>query len=228
MSGRTVEISGMLEPGMWDYNDLHFLSGKFPRLHQEPIATVARDGYDAWSITLNSLHGTYLETSAHMLEHGVTVDQVPLADLFKPAAICHVPDKQPRQLITAADLQAYCPPIQAGDALLIDCGWGRMWNQPGFVADCPNYARDALQWILDQPITLIGVDVPCIEPYDADATMEEDVGSLLGPICEKGLILLAPVAHLHDVRSDRGRLIAFPLAVRGVSSAPCRAVVIEE
>jgi kynurenine formamidase len=41
----------------------------------------------------------------------------------------------------------------------------------------------------------------------------------------KGILLLAPLVNLDTVQSQRGELIALPLATEGASGAPCRAIL---
>ena len=51
---------------------------------------------------------------------------------------------------------------------------------------------------------------------------------MLVPLFQRGILLLAPLVNLDQIRAPRGRLIALPLNIRAVSGAPCRAVFSED
>ena len=69
-----------------------------------------------------------------------------------------------------------------------------------------------------QPISLLGVDVPCIEAYWSTAESGEKAGTVLIPLFQKGILLLGPLVNLDIVRAERGELVALPLKVDGVWS----------
>ena len=125
------------------------------------------------------------------------------------------------------------PEIAPGDALLIDTGWWRMWNKPGYVIDSPNFTSGALEWILEKKISILAVDATCIEA--AWIGEEEDraepgleKGGLLGALFKAGALLAAPVVNLGALKEDRGILMCMPLKVKGTSGAPARIVFISE
>ena len=74
-----------------------------------------------------------------------------------------MPRKGPGKVMRGAELAANCPPVQPGDALLIECGWGGRWGEADYVTGSPAYHVDCLPWFLAQPFAIPGVDVPCIE-----------------------------------------------------------------
>ena len=138
-----------------------------------------------------------------------------------------MPRKGPGEVIHCAELEANCPPVQPGDALLIECGWGGRWSEPDYVTGSPAYHIDCLPWFMAQPFAILGVDVPCIESARSRPDGAEETGNMLTPILAKGVLLLAPLVNLDQVTAPRGQLIALPLNIRGVSGAPCRAVFVE-
>jgi kynurenine formamidase len=121
----------------------------------------------------------------------------------------------------------HAPQVAKGDALLLATGWGAIWNKPGYVLQCPNMKRNALDWVLAQPISIFGVDIPCIEAsWSEDDPAEK--GSLLKELFRKDILLLGPLVSLESTRSNTGTLVCLPLKLKGTSGAPCRAVFIEE
>jgi arylformamidase len=225
---RWIDLSGPLFEGMWSYNVLYSSSTTLPELEITKVATLERSGWEAHQFVLSSISGTYLETSAHLVEGDPALDNYTLSDFIRPAVVCHVPRKGARQLIRRAELEAHCPPVEDGDALLIECGWGTEWRSSNFVTDGPSFHPDCLPWLLEQPFSLLGVDVPCAQaPWPLPDGVQYD-GNILLPIFQKGILLLAPLVDLDKVQVPRGELIALPLKAEGVCGAPCRAIFREE
>lgn len=224
---RVIDLSGPLYPGMWSYNVLPGLGARLPELGVGQVCTRQAQGFEAFALSLSTVTGLYIETGGHMLPGMPDLSDLDAAQFVRPAVVCHVPPKEPEGLIRRADLEAHCPPLRQGDALLIECGWGRRWREPGYVTQCPGYHVDCLEWFLAQPFGILGVDVPCIETARSRPDGTEQAGNMLLPLFGRGLLLLGPLVNLEQVRTPRGTLVALPLAVEKVSGAPCRAVFIE-
>lgn len=224
-----VEISGTLEPGLWNYNVLDLGNVTLPELAVERVATVERDGFDAHEMRFHSLSGTYTETAAHLIDGATTVDTLELTELIRPAKILRLGDLGPRALIGPDELAAAAPTLTPGDALIVDTGWGRRWNQPGYVADAPAFSARTLPWLLEQPFSILAVDTPVMEcQWCAAEGRPADAGELLRPLYERGMVLLAPVVNLDRISASEGTLITLPLRVAGVCAAPCRAAFIAD
>jgi arylformamidase len=224
-----VEISGTLEPGLWDYNVLDLGEVVLPELAIERVAGVERDGFDAHAMRFHSLSGTYTETGAHLIDGAPTIDTLELPELIRPAKILRLGDLGPRALIGPDELVAAAPALDPGDALIIDTGWGRRWNQPGYVLDAPAFSVKTLPWLLEQPFSILALDTPVMEcQWCAAEGRPEDAGELLAPLYERGMVLLAPVVNLDRISASEGTLITLPLRVAGVCAAPCRAAFIAD
>ena len=222
---RIIDLSGPTYNGMWSYNSLPTLGAKVQEAVIETATTVDHDGWESFRFALSSLSGTYLETSAHMLPRSPALSDLQCSEFIRPAVICHLPRKGPRQLVQRHELEAACPPLRPGDALLIECGWAGQWRSLSFVIDGPSFHPDCLPWLLDQPISLLGVDVPCLQAWWAAPGSPEQGNGMLVELFNKGILLLAPLVNLDTVHSQRGELIALPLAAEGASGAPCRAIL---
>jgi len=222
-----VDLSGTIENSMWSYNVLPGLEEIIPKVEVETIATVDKNGFFSSKLTLSTVSGTYLETGSHILENKKTLDEYPLKRFIRPATVVKLPPQKQKALIDANLLIKHASKVEKGDALIIDTGWGRMWNRSGYVLSCPNYLPDALKWVLDQEISIFGVDVPCIEASWSEDD-EGERGSLLAELFMSDVLLLAPLVNLEKLNANRGKLICLPLSVKGVSGAPVRAIFVEE
>lgn len=222
-----IDLTGKLENGLWGYDVLPGLEKIIPPVKIDAIATVKKDGFFASSISFSSISGTYLEAGSHILEGGETLDACPVERFIRPVKILRLPKQRSKALIGYELLKAHAPKLEKGDALIIDTGWGERWNKPGYLLDCPNFLSNSLEWILDQKVSILGVDVPCIEASWSEGD-DETKGGLLGKLFEGGTLLLAPLVNLAKVTADSGTLICLPLFVGATSGAPVRVIYVKE
>jgi kynurenine formamidase len=222
---RWIDLSGPLFNGMWSYNTLGGLPCPLTEYAMAQEFAISEVGFESLRYTMSSLSGTYLENAGHLIETVPPLSDLPVSAFIRPAVICHLPRKGPRGIIRRAELEAHCPPVQPGEALLIECGWAAQWRAPNFVTDGPAFHPDCGAWLREQPFELIGVDIPCIQaPYPLpDGSQYE--GNILLPVFQNGALLLAPLVNLDQVQVERGELIALPMHAEGVSGAPCRAIL---
>lgn len=224
---RYVDLSGLVENGLWSYQALPGLEKIIPDVSIETIATVKKDDFFASKLTFSSITGTYVESGAHILESARTLDQYTVGDFIKPAKIIRLPRQEEKALVDERILAAHAPKIAKGDAVIIDTGWASRWNGPGYVLQCPNLSKKAVAWVLSHDISIFAIDVPCIESaWSEDATGEK--GGLLGMIFDRNVLLVAPLVNLDAVKSTSGMLYCLPLRVKGTSGAPARIVFEEE
>jgi arylformamidase len=224
---KMVDLSGLLENGLWGYHELPGLEAIIPPVEVMTIATVKENEFFASKITVSTISGTYLEAGSHILETGKTLDEYGVSDFVKPVKIIKLPRQKKRALITGEMLEDNAPEIKKGEALIVDTGWGKMWNKEGYVLQCPNMVKSAIDWVLEKRVSIFGVDIPCIESAWSDNSVNEK-GGLLGALFKQGVLLVAPLVNLDKVEKTEGTLMCLPMKVKGVSGAPARVVFLQE
>lgn len=231
MTQRFVDLSGPVYNRMWSYNQANIGEVVVPETEIARVSSIEKHGFEMWRLGLSAHSGTYLETAAHEVPGRRTIDQVDVAELFRPAKLLRVPKKEPRSFIYPEELEANAPKIEAGDALLIDTGWGEHWSEPNYIQDTPCYHPSCLDWLMAQPMALWGVDTPVAQAdglFDRGIDWKPGEGDIIIPLFrEKDILLLAPLVNLDQVQGDSGRLVVLPLKILGVCATPCRAVFIE-
>jgi kynurenine formamidase len=225
--GAVIDLSGQIENGLWGYYELPGLENIIPQVEVETIATVKENDFFASRIVVSTISGTYVEAGSHILEDGKTLDEYDVNSFIRPARIIKLPEQKAKALVDDSILKKNAPEIKKGDALIIDTGWGKMWNKPGYVLQCPNMLRSALEWVLNRDISIFGIDVPCIEASWSEDD-EKAKGGLLGELFKQGVLLVAPLINIDKIKADSGQLVCLPLSVRGTSGAPARVVFIED
>jgi len=223
---RYVELNGRLENGLWTYQALPGLEKIIPEVRIQTIATIKANAFFASRLSMSTISGTYVEAGSHIIEGARTLDRYRVSDFIKPARILRLPRQKAKALIDEKLLAAHAPNLRPGEAILVATGWGRMWNKPGYVLQCPNFTKGAIAWLLKHKPAICGFDVPCIESSWSEDAAEEK-GGLLGMLFNKNVLLVAPLVNLEKLKADKGMLYCLPLPVVGTSGAPAR-VVFEE
>lgn len=219
---KIVEISGLIEQGMWNYGDalgLPVFSG--PKITE--LANVRKDGFSAHKIEISILTGTYLETGAHLMENVKTIDLVSTEDLFLPASIIKL-NKPPRSHITKLDLLNSRVKVKKGDCLIVFTGWYRMWNRKNFVLDCPHFDSESMDWIVSKKIKVLASDIPCYDDIHDPSDSKEL--PQLRKLYLSGAMALAPIVNGDKVKQGRAHIVIAPLKVKSVSASPARALLI--
>ncbi|MBN1427076.1 MAG: cyclase family protein [Anaerolineae bacterium] len=211
-----IDITGLIEENMWLDNPL-----VSPPLIKKIADIDGPTGWEAHQITICTLTGTYLEASAHLFRNGETIDMIAPDRFVRPAAIIQLENSPAGHVFGASDLRNAGALIELGDAVLIATGWDRMWNQPGYVENCPHLHVEAVEWLISQGISLLGADIPNLD--DPAQPRQSGVRRLF----EAGCLLLGPLVNLRQAILNRYLLVALPLKVRGVCGTPCRAILID-
>ena len=210
-----IDLTGPLHPGMWSYAP----SMDIPPFEQQRWATIEERGWEADWFAMPTLAGTYLETAKHLIHGAPSIDQVPPEQFFVNATIARVP-REARGHITVADLEASASSLEPGDALLVQTGWEQHRdNSEIFVLQSPHFDLDAMQWIVDRGVSILGGDMPCFDdPVGAESQGVNMV--LFGA----GAMILAPLVNLGTTDATRGRLTVLPIPLVDSCGAPCRAI----
>lgn len=211
-----IDLTGPLHPGMWSYAPMI----EIPPFEQQRWATIEERGWEADWFAMPTLAGTYLETAKHLIADAPSIDQVPPERFFVNATIARIP-RGPREHITVAELETTATSLEPGDALLVHTGWEQHRdNSETFVLQSPHFDLEAMQWIVDRGISILGGDMPCFDdPVGAEGQGVNMV--LFGA----GALILAPLVNLGATTATRGRLTVMPIPLVGSCGAPCRAIL---
>lgn len=211
------DITGWIYGGMWSYCPEYpgaetselphpaFLPPEYPVYLQEFV--------------IGGQTGTYIETKAHVDPSAEPVTALPLDEFYRPVVVIDAGEKRACEPVILEDIKHAEGCIRPGDAVLIRAGWDAKWDDPDYVEGSPYIDCEAALWLIDRQIGLLGSDFPRFD----------DVSALQFPWAEfwdRVNLLLAPVTNLTGLSGRCGRLLAFPLKIRGACSTPCRAAII--
>ena len=165
------------------------------------------------AITMSPHVGAHADAPLHYANDAPAIHQVPLDIYLGRCRVIHAIGATP--LITVTHLQhaeADLPP-----RVLVRCcdKADTAWN-PAFTA----YAPEAVVWLAERGVKLIGIDTPSVDPADSKALHSHQ------QLRRHDLRVLENLV-LDDVPEGDYELIALPLKLQGACASPVRAVLRE-
>lgn len=185
-----------------------------PEVRITPHLELARgDPANVSLLSLGSHTGTHLDAPAHFLAGGGTLEQVSLDVLMGPALVGELASER---LIGRADLERL--PLDGQTRLLLKTRNSALWALGRFSRDYVALGLDAVRYLAERGIRLVGIDYLSIEALDAPGHPVHRV------LLEAGVVILEGLC-LAGVEPGVYELLCLALPVKGIDGAPCRAVL---
>ncbi len=180
----------------------------------QDVGNLDTDGWRSHSLSLMVLNGTtYLETSAHLLPDGETLEDLSPDRFLTYAHVVNV-DSDGTQLLAPPD-----PLLQFTkrlDSMLICSGWDRRINQEDYYHDSPHFSPALQEWVLSHEPAIVGGDMLSFDD-PSDRTMP-----FLRRYLSQGGVVVCPLMGLRKLPWERVTLCVAPLKLSGANAAPCR------
>jgi arylformamidase len=171
------------------------------------------DDANASALTVSVHAGTHVDAPFHFLADGASIDTLPLDRFIGPALVHRVDDAD--RHITAAHVDAI--PLDGATRVLFKTRNSALLKRrdydPSFVA----FSVEAARALVARGVQLVGLDYLSVAHADEQVPVHR-------AFLDHGVILLEGV-DLSEVTPGRYELICFPLRLRGLDGAPCRAVL---
>lgn len=158
---------------------------------------------------------THVDAPSHFIENGLTVERLPLEVMVGLCFVAYLPEATE---ITADCLADMDIPPDTKRLLLRTCN-SELWTAKNntFKKNYVALTDDAVRWVVEQKIGLIGVDYLSVQQYRDDCLTHQ---ILLGA----GVVILEGL-NLADVKPGSYELICLPLKLTGAEGAPARVVL---
>lgn len=113
------------------------------------------------------LHGgTHIDAPVYCVPDGISVDKIPLDNLYGTAVILDFRNKKKWEAITAEDLEKATPKIEAGDFVVINTGWHKKLapnNAYEYYNTYPGLVLSAAEWLVKKKVKGIIGTWPCTD-----------------------------------------------------------------
>jgi arylformamidase len=188
-----------------------------PRIQVTPDSRLSKgDSSNVSTLTFGSHSGTHVDPPFHMLQDGITIDQVPLDCMIGECFVCDLGDVP---AIGMAELEAANIP-DGVERIIFKSRNSDLWKDSDFQKDFTYLAPDGADWIAKKGIRLVGIDYLSVDKFHSGTHPAHCRLMDAGIIIVEGLCLL-------NVPSGKYTLVCLPLKIKGGDGGPARAVLIE-
>jgi kynurenine formamidase len=190
----------------------------------EPKYTVARDGWNASTLSLYTHAGTHMDSQIHFEAGPETLDQIPLERCLGPAWLVNLAGIAPKALIEITHFGEVANQFQPGDSLLLRTDWSRHVDNPAIYRDqLPRISEGLARWCVDKRVKILGVEPPSI----ADVTNLPEVTFIHKILLGGGVNIVEGLTNLDALAPGKLFFVALPLKISGGDGCPCRAFAVE-
>jgi len=215
---RFVELSHVIRAGLVTYPGLP-APVITPHLTREDSVSHYAPGTDFVMdiLTMIGNTGTYLDSPFHRYEGGADLAGLSLDSLVDlPAEVFHLQDSTERGIPASV---FYDRDI-AGKAVLLHTGWDRLFGTPEYSTNAPYLSAEGVAYLLEQGVTLVGIDSLNIDNTDADAAGERPAHTRL---LDAGIHVVEHLTGLGELPPSGARFTATPPLVEDFGTFPVRA-----
>ncbi len=167
--------------------------------------------------------GTHIEAPFHCLPNGEDLSKIGAERLIGDAVVLDLQGLPFQHKITLAEFQAAAAKaggIRRGDILLCHTGYSRYYGTDDY-ARRPGFERAALEWMVEQGVKLMGVDMSGIETREAPNNAYHTI------LLSRGIPLIENMTNMEALSRSRVMVFALPLAVEGLEAIPLRVIALE-
>ncbi len=193
-------------------------------------ATVEKNGYFTRSFWMLEHYGTHLDAPAHFPPGKTTVDQIPVKQLFGPAAVIDVRAEGAKDAdyqLPAARVEEWEKRngrIPQGAIVLLRTGWASRWRDAQKYRNqdaqgkmhFPGFSQQAAKLLVERKVSGLGCDTMSID-YGASADFAVHHLAL-----GAGLYHLENLADLSALPERGAFLVVAPIKLEGGSGGPVR------
>lgn len=160
-----------------------------------------------------SVHaGTHMDAPFHFVPDGATIDSLPLELFIGVALVCAV---DAGRHITAEHIAAM--DLEGETRILFKTRNSRLLHQPAYDPDFVAFSAEAAEALVARGVKLVGLDYLSVAHADEQVQVHR-------AFLDHNVALLEGI-DLSGVDPGHYELICFPIRLRGLDGAPCRAVL---
>lgn len=172
------------------------------------------DRNNSSALNMSAHAGTHVDAPFHFVPDGVTIESLPL-EIFIGPALVHAVDAD--RYITREHVEAI--DLKGETRLLFKTRNSQLLHRPAYDPDFVAFSVEAAQALVARGVKLVGLDYLSVAHADEQVPVHR-------AFLDHGVVLLEGV-DLSEIKPGRYELICFPLRLRGLDGAPCRAVLRE-
>ncbi len=182
----------------------------------QPASTHENDGYAQKKIVIYSHNSTHVDAPFHIIPDGPTLDKLPLDTFFGPGLVADC--THCKETIGIDDLKKYADRLDDADFILLNTGWYKKWNTPGYKSGFPVLSEEAAEWLLRFRLKGIGLDTISIDTIDSKDLPVHNI------ILAQHMVIIENLTNLGEMSTHEFIFSCLPLKFEEADGSPVRAV----
>ncbi len=194
-----------------------------PRVEIHQIGRLDMEKRNSYAVTLGTHTATHMDSPAHMVKGGITIEQIPLETIVGTTKVLDFTCKGRGDKIPLEEIQNATPKIGKGDRVLIKTGWHKEWGSNAFYDRWPWITAEAAQYMVDVGVIFLALDTPSPDDPLGD-TGYGKCSPIHDIFLQNGVILAEYLNNTLDITAEEIKLTALPLRIAGVDGFPARII----
>ena len=177
---------------------------------------------DRWYITtsleMGGHAGTHVEAPLHAIENGTGIIDLDLERFFGEAIVLDLSEEAQGKALSPEQLQRAAAPgggVRPGDITFFRFDWDKRGGE------LPYPSTDALRWLVEQGIKLLGIDTPGLDIHGDRSLPNHHL------LFTNGIPLIESLDHLDQLQRPRVYVFAQPLPAAETDAIPLRVLAFE-
>ncbi len=166
-------------------------------------------------MTINTHHGTHVDTPRHFFPDGTTIDKMPLDAIMGPVRVIEIKDTES---IKPEELAAH--DIQPGERILFKTVNSSYYKLGKFVEDFVYISNEAAHFLRDKKVSVVGIDYLAVGSFRDRSSLIEVHKTLLG-----NGIWIVEALDLSAVKAGRYEIICLPIKIKQGDAGQARAIL---
>ncbi len=182
----------------------------------DSLYAIREVGFNEGFLHISTHTGTHLDSPAHILEKGETIDMIGLERFMGRGRVVDCTKVQ--GVIEKKYLEKELRGATRPDFLLLYTGWDSLWNTKEYFSGYPVLTTGAAQFICDMALKGIGIDAVSVDH------MEDTAYPLHLILLRHKLVIAENLVNLRELLNKDFIFFCFPLKIKGGDGCPVRAV----
>ena len=172
--------------------------------------------------------GTHIDAPYHFIKEGVTIDQLALEKIVGKAVLLDLKKaSSPKRGFSLEQIKKAAGNKEiAGKIAVLHSGWLKeKWGTEEFYGENPFLTQQAVDWLVDQKISSVGVDFAIDNPDQGNLSLGKKF-PIHRTFLRNGIPHIENLAHLELIDRDEFFIVALPLKLYKCNGAPARVIAI--
>lgn len=190
---------------------------------KEVAKTVAKDGWNASTLTFYSHCGTHMDAPIHFGVSDQSIDQLPVTNFIGEAWIANIEHVGDHGTIDESDVPIL-DKLNPGDSLILKTGWSAFAGTKKYRDELPRISEKLAHRCVALRLKMLVVEPPSV----ADVNNIDEVTLIHQILLGGGVTIVEGVANLEKIEKEKVTLIALPLKIEGGDGSPARVIAIQD